>query len=289
VFNIGVTGKWSQTPFELYADRDYPGTTLGFHQIDPNRRPISTLPQKQKFHDEWTVPAVQGHRPERAFKDAFTKGLPAMFAFMLPHRMMFVLLPAALLGLFATRPRAILWSMIPLFLFAFAFYAFSLPHYGIICMPAVILTTLLGARSIETAWPQPGVRRALAMMLTLFIAILSITQMAEFNRLVKDEVFDPDVLRNVTRAEASLPHKPAVILFHFPPNGSPHEEPVYNTGVSWPDDAEVVRAHDLGERNIEIFRYYANHQPQRAFYLYDRADDSLRFLGFAPDLARGGQ
>jgi hypothetical protein len=51
----------------------------------------------------------------------------------------------------------------------------------------------------------------------------------------------------------------------------------------------VIRAHDLGDRNIEIFRYYAEHQPERAFYLYDRGDNSLRFLGYAPALAQAGR
>jgi hypothetical protein len=30
----------------------------------------------------------------------------------------------------------------------------------------------------------------------------------------------------------------------------------------WPDDAPIIRAHDLGERNAELFRYYAARKPQ---------------------------
>ena len=67
ITNIGITGKWYRTPFDLYAQRDYPGTTLGFHQFDPNLRPASKLPQKQKFHDEWTIPAIKAHQPDQVF------------------------------------------------------------------------------------------------------------------------------------------------------------------------------------------------------------------------------
>jgi hypothetical protein len=75
------------------------------------------------------------------------------------------------------------------------------------------------------------------------------------------------------------------VLFRFSDRNA-HEEPVYNTDAAWPDDATVIRAHDLGERrNREIYRYYAQRQPDRAFYRYDRADDSIRFLGFARDLS----
>jgi hypothetical protein len=51
---------------------------------------------------------------------------------------------------------------------------------------------------------------------------------------------------------------------------------VYNNLAAWPDDQAIVRAHDLGDgRNIEIVRYYAEHQPQRVFYRFDRATMTL--------------
>jgi hypothetical protein len=59
---------------------------------------------------------------------------------------------------------------------------------------------------------------------------------------------------------------------------------VYNIVSAWPDDALLIRAHDLAARNIEIFRYYAAKQPDRLFFIYDRADDSIRYLGTAREL-----
>ncbi|MDB5301841.1 MAG: hypothetical protein JWO87_3504, partial [Phycisphaerales bacterium] len=65
------------------------------------------------------------------------------------------------------------------------------------------------------------------------------------------------------------------------------EEPVYNTDVAWPDDAPVIRAHDLGDaRNREIYAYYARTQPECMFYRFDpQATPSLKELGRARDLA----
>jgi hypothetical protein len=282
IFNLGVTGKWYKTPFELYANRDYPGTTLGFHKFDPNLRPASKLPQKQKFHDEWTIPAIQRHRPELVVHNWLHGDLKRALADNMPQRMLMLLLPLGLVGLIDRR-RVAVWSILPLFVIAFSFYTFNLPHYAIITLPAVVLTILLGARELETTWAKA--QPLLATFLSLFILILSVTETAEVNRLVADEIFQAPPLAGIAQKLKALPHKPAVVLFRFDPaKSNPHEEPVYNIDSAWPDDAEVIRAHDLGARNTEIFRYYAARQPNRAFYLYHRDDDSIQFLGYARDL-----
>jgi hypothetical protein len=116
------------------------------------------------------------------------------------------------------------------------------------------------------------------------ITVLCLLQTNEFNRQMHDQLFDTSELRDVDAKLAALDRKPAIVLFHFPPDGNPHIEPVYNVDVARPDDAPVIRAQDLGARNKEIFDYYAARQPQRAFYLYNRSDLSIRFLGFAKDL-----
>ena len=45
------------------------------------------------------------------------------------------------------------------------------------------------------------------------------------------------------------------------------------------DDQPIVRAQDLGERNIELIRYYAGKQPQRRFYRFDQKTRALTELG----------
>jgi hypothetical protein len=112
-----------------------------------------------------------------------------------------------------------------------------------------------------------------------------VTQTYELNHTVKDQKFNTQELRQVTETIAKDVSVPAVVLFHFPPDGNPHTEPVYNVDTPWPDDAPVIRAHDLGARNIELFRYYAQIQPNRSIYLFDRHDGSIRLLGTAKELA----
>jgi len=81
------------------------------------------------------------------------------------------------------------------------------------------------------------------------------------------------------------------VLFRFVKGDDHHQEPVYNVDVAWPDDAPIIHAHDLGEaRNQEIFRYYAERQPDRRFFLFVRQDFDpdgpvLSYLGTAKELA----
>ena len=51
VFNVGVTGSLTQTPFTFYARQVYPGATYGFRGNTPTTRPSWPLPQIQKAYD----------------------------------------------------------------------------------------------------------------------------------------------------------------------------------------------------------------------------------------------
>jgi hypothetical protein len=69
-----------------------------------------------------------------------------------------------------------------------------------------------------------------------------------------------------------------VVLFRYHRGLNFHEEPVYNYDAPAIDDNPIIRAHDLGDRNIEIARYYAEHQPDRHFYLFDRGSTDEQHL-----------
>jgi hypothetical protein len=90
---------------------------------------------------------------------------------------------------------------------------------------------------------------------------------------------------------AKLPMTPAVVLFRFDPRAeSFHDDPVYNDGVAFPDDATVVRARDLGpERNRAIVHYYAKHQPDRVFYIYDPDARAAGENPISPPLGQAGE
>jgi hypothetical protein len=94
------------------------------------------------------------------------------------------------------------------------------------------------------------------------------------------------LLRVLEHLEATEVRAPAIILIRYSPQSSFHVEPVYNISTSNPDDARIIRAHDLGPaRNAVLFQYYANRQPNRTVYLFDRATASLTSLGNVRDLA----
>ena len=117
----------------------------------------------------------------------------------------------------------------------------------------------------------------------------------EFNPLwpdrhqLGDETFISPFMR---AAKVDLPtaadlRRPAVVLFTYRTGDPVDAEPVYNTDVAWPDDAPVIVAHDLGpDRNREIFRHYAERQPDRFFYRWDRRTGKIDELGTARELAR---
>jgi hypothetical protein len=209
--------------------------------------------------------------------------LPAAMRVIVPHPLLIVLLPLGLLGL-RVPGRGALAATLPLTLGAYAMYTFSVPYYLVVVAPAGAMLIAAAIEAAAACWPA---RRAfVCALLVPAVTGLCIVELPQFNRFIIDDMFRPTEPAQVAQALAHLPHRPAVVLFHYTPHkDNPHYEPVYTTDVAWPDDAAVIRAHDLGPRNVEIFRYFAQHQPQRAFYVYHRGENSLKFLGLAKDLA----
>jgi len=58
--------------------------------------------------------------------------------------------------------------------------------------------------------------------------------------------------------------------------------------VAWPVNAPAIRPHDLGERNIELYRYYAQQNPQRKVYRFDKSKSPrvLEYLGTVAELSK---
>jgi hypothetical protein len=238
---------------------------------------------------------IREHQPETFLKTWATKSLPMFVDTTLPARVLVVLVPLGLLGLTDLRRRA-LWASLPLFVVGYLLNTFFLEHYAAAVIPAVALSALLGLYALADAWPRWRAHIMTAGVLVIVVACVTSTY--ELNPVVTaldskesrhlhaidDETFRSPLLRFAREAEERV-EKPAVILFRYSTGVNVIEEPVYNTGVAWPDDAPVIRAHDLGERNREIFSYYAERQPERMFYRLDRATGMLTPLGRARQLA----
>jgi hypothetical protein len=307
VFNKGVTGSFTTTPFTMYLDRDHPQTSFGFHTFDPSRVPESTVAQKRDYYRTAIQPLIQRHRPGRLLRNWIGRDDPGLKAYERPRLPMLVdstmpfrvLLPlafAGLLGLTDVR-RLVLWLPLPLMVLAYLPYTWFLEHYAVVVAPAMILSVLLGQGALEAAWPPAA--DAIRSSFTLGLVTLSLLSTYENNPIstlldrdpatrdvhtISDETFRSATLRVINTQLPELVQKPAVVLFRYTPGDSVIEEPVYNNAAAWPDDQPVVRAHDLGARNIEIVRYYAQRQPERMFYRFDRKTGILTPLGPAMQL-----
>ena len=281
LINHGITGDWLRTPFGLYADREYAGSRYGFHPFDPAARPMSDLPQMDRLYREYR-PLIQEHQPGNVLKDLMRDRLRLVISQTspAPFPVLVLLLPLSLLGLGASRGSVIiLLATLPLFLLLYSGYFLFLPTYVLPAAPAVIVGILLGAKVLSNA------RRFATVGLTLFIAGTALAALPNWSNGNPEDVFRADLLTSVNQQLAALPHRPAVVLFAYDPNRDVHQEPVYNADVAWPDNAEVIRAHDRGPQNGAIYRYYAEREPRRYFYRFDERKRTLQPLGTAVELA----
>jgi hypothetical protein len=287
--NRGVTGSFVTTPFSLYATRDYPGTQYGFEHYRAGDQPVSALPQKQAYYETDVRPVVATHSPAAAARRWAQNNAPETILLGVPHAILIALLPAGAWAALSRRGTAVtIVAPLPLFVLLYWPYAFFLPHYTLIAAPAVIALLLLGRAAAMDLFPPGRSRTAIGATLAAVIGGVTLVELPEFNRLNADEFFPATGLTQIdkTLAGAIPPDERAVVLFRYPSEGgNPHEEPVYNPSAAWPDDARVIRAHDLGERDIELFRYYAKTQPDRVIWRYDRGSGELTRLGAVGDLA----
>lgn len=281
VANRGITGRFTQTPWQFYVDRDLPQTGLGFREFSPLPRPISRTPQKQAFYDLHIRGLLAEHQLTDVPKSWLNRRLPITLAATMPKTALLILLPIGALGCFM-RGRWVMAGAAPLFLILYAFSIFYLDYYPVVIAPSVILLVLLGIDTIAKAWPE---WRSAQAVLMLSVVLLAAASLPEVDRQVHDQTFAPRVLPIVDKWERSIYSERAVLLFPFGSRHKIDEEPVYNAGVAWPDDARIIRAHDLGPRNREIYSYYARLQSDQLFFVYDEQNDSIRLLGNAKDLA----
>jgi hypothetical protein len=283
IHNWGVTGRWQEFPHEVYVKSQLPGLEFGFRKYDATAEPESMSPQKRAMFDEFVKPLLRSHTPDDIWPEFWLMRLPRFLSQVMPVSLFILLACVGIAGI-KTVPRAAF--VVPLFLLpiALAFYAWIPDYYPIVVWPATCLLILLGTREIGGLIPP--VRGALVSAATLLVLGIAIGSLPEFDLAFRDDSSGAH-LRAINRALDSLPKEPALVLFRYTAKVSYFDEPVYNTDVAWPDDALIVRAHDLGpEQNEKLFKYYASVQPGRTVYLFDRPTMTLTRLGNVRELAR---
>jgi hypothetical protein len=281
----GVTGKWFTPPYVYYAHLYEPRFGLNYTSgMSPMQMPPGLQVQKQIFARGLDA-AFMEHASGNIFQwiqDRVTQ----LLAMGLPHTLFYLLVPVGMMG--ATLRRGgivVLTSVVWVLMYAGHFWLYEL--YDIPALPGIILLVLLGIETLRSTWPVA--RAYLTVALYGAIVGLSVMNWPQFNRISQSLpllfMYDP-VLSDVTRTVNALPEQPAIVLFKFDPSWGVMFEPEYNDAVAWPDNAPIIRAHDLGpERDWELYDYYASRQPLRAVYRYNLKDRSIVYLGRVGELA----
>ena len=283
IFNLGVTGKPFESPYRFYLDRDAPQLSFGFHEYDPSKLPKSRLMQKNLYHVTFNGRLIREHRPERLLETWFhpKDGRLAQIAeATTPALILMPILFVGFLGL-ATAPRLALFAILPLYCLLYLFYAALLRHYTPAIAPATIVLGLLGMRQIEIAWPR--LRAAGATFGLALIVGTCIIALPEVNPRHEDDPFPyPEMVDVRGSLIPESARRPALVFVTFSLDVNEidadqvavkenvHSEPVYNYDAARIDDNPIVFAHDLGERNLELLRYYHERKQERFVYRYDR-------------------
>lgn len=244
------------------------------------------LPQYRDYYLDFVIPNVQAYQVMES-KWVVRERLRLMFQTVLPATPLVMLVPLALLGL-TDRRRWALVGVLPLFWGAYLFFPFFLDHYVLVVAPAILFATVLGMRALARAASSAG--PLVATFLIVAIVQFSIRGLPEFSATGElDQPASMDLLRDVKAKLARLPgNERALVFFRYHPEDAEEwkQEPVYTLDAPWPDQARVIRAHDLGERDAELVGYYAKTQPDRRVYRYDMLSREMTELGLVKDLAR---
>jgi hypothetical protein len=277
VTNKGITGRWTDFPHNYYHRRDLPTLGYGFH--DRGRqdvKPVSASPQKQaEFEAEQAGLRTLDARNHGDWLHLWNRRLPALLNATLPDPFLAVFLPVGFLAV-RRRHRWVLAVTPILFLLVYLPWPFILPHYPLPVMPGVLLLVLLGMRGIE--WHAGRWRRTVTALLAMVVVTSVAVALPEVNAAKRAEPIDVVAPQDVDRAVRRLTDARAVVLLRYDRQRGARMRP-YNLDVPNPDDAPIIKALDLGPRNDELFDYYRARQPDRSFFLYDFADDTLTPLG----------
>jgi hypothetical protein len=266
VFNIGVTGNPFRTPYAAYLDRFSPQSLWGVGGREI-ARPDTTLQQKLDYYDDFTAPAMREHELRKMPGIWLKERFPQMAYIMLPSVLLLTLVP---LGVAQARHNVdwlVLAAPPALFVALYSTFAYLLPHYIVVHAAGVIFLALLGRRRLIATWPNGFLTCASALLIIAF----SLPAFAELNWEMRDDLFVRPIMQFNYVQLPKLVKEPAIVLYRYRTGDNVHEEPVYNVDVVNPEDAPIIRAHDLGvQRDLELFKYYAQRQPQRTVYLVER-------------------
>lgn len=280
-----ITGSALVTPHEYTTIGQFPGVAFGWDRTGPLEPPSSPLPQRRIMYERFYKPILQESMQYNRLAEIAMLRLPRALAAGLPVVLLAALLPLGLLQI-GRNSRWILPVALVLFFAIYMFYPAFLKHYALVVAPAFILLVALAGPVLAAAFPSAGSR--MNACIVAFILGCCLATMIVIARKDDSNFRAANVLAMANEQIADHVHAPAIVLFTFDQRADVNDEPVYNADVAWPDDAPVIRCHDLGDQfNRKIFEYYAHHGPDRAVWRFSRTDGSLKYVGTARKLAGG--
>jgi hypothetical protein len=238
--------------------------------------------QKQLYYDKFIRPALQKHRPAMFMINFLFERFPVLLATTLPHPFVVIFLLVGLLGLRYARDRGAaiaMWAALPMLMLAYAFNAFLMAHYMVIWLPPIVLMIVLIPEALRRTFSRAA--NAIPAAAALLFAIAAAVAAQPGVNPHATQQFQTPIVSDAREKLAAL-RAPAIVFFTYDLEGDFDDEPVYNLETPWPDDARVVRAHDLGPRNAELVKYYAAKGQRRAVYVYDQATRELRVIPSQP-------
>jgi len=281
--NHVITGHWTKLPISMYVEQEFPGmSSLG--KASPDLQTTSTLPQKQAMMKAFVTPTLR-----RQARESNWAGLKSRTIFVFDTAsaspLLFVLIPLSLALLVRQTAMRVIWAILISFIVAYGIYGGYFAQYSSQVMSVLSILIVAGARDMCDRLPRYS-----GAILGSYCGVVVVTTAVVLCIMPKSAdggPYDWSIMRfNYGRLEKVV-QKPALVMIRFGEKSSPFVEPVYNISTAWPDDAEVIRAHDFGpQRDLALFRYYADKQPQRNVYLFDRDTLALKPLGTVGDLVR---
>ena len=284
-FDYRVTGHLLKLPISLYVEQEFPGlSTMGGVKEDPRLlKTTSTLLQKRVFYQIFTLPLNLQHLGE-----SFWQGLSWRVKLMLvsssAHPLLCLLLPLGL-TLLSSTPGRVLWSIVFCYIAGYMTYGVYLTQYSIQIAPVLLILTIGGYRWLCIAFAARAPQISSVYLVTSTALALETLAIMP-NTGLPDPVWNLQEINYVTFPKVIK--KPAIVFIRYTIQSNPHVEMVYNLEAASPDDATIIRAHDLGiNEDRKLIDYYAQKQPWREVYFFDRASmGPLRDAGNVLDLSR---
>ena len=230
--NLGITGKLTQFPADLYVAQNYPAPMAGFHHIDWNNVPKPSCREKQFMNEIWIWPRYREHTVANIPEEWMRARLRMTVGGLLLNPWLLVLVPVAAIGRW-NRGRAVLAIPLLLFLCFYVFFVFYFVHYLLPVVPCAIVLVLV---SLEAAEKAAGRYRSAVWTAFTFVTIAlagySIWAIDTYvltvnprSRTFWQGTEGPIASNTLER----LPRQPAVVMFRFDfENSTPHAEMVYN-------------------------------------------------------------